>query len=331
MKLRLFMAGPALLLAGCTHTQVTRAPSATPPIFAQQVRNAHNAVDAGDGDYRLNMLRAQAAAEPENADVRLALIQTYRDLSYSDVALEMARAAAARFQGNEALQLSLVRSLRDANLRNEAISVLDAWIKAQPLASASAYSWMGILQDESSHWVMAEPLHRKAVSLAPGLAYLHNNLGYNLLMQSKYDDAAVEFREALRLEPRSAMARNNLAMALTGQGEIGEAAAELQTGTDPASAHSNMAAVLIEKGNYPEARKELEIALGYNRLHPAALKNLDLVSRLEGRPATLPVNESSGTRWERWKAGFVRLFVGPLDDSRTDAGKPATPPREEEP
>jgi hypothetical protein len=80
---------------------------------------------------------------------------------------------------------------------------------------------------------------------------------------------------------------------------------------------------LIEKGNYPEARKELQIALGYNRAHPAALKNLELVSRLDGSAATMPSTQTR-TGWERWKAGFIHLFVGPLDGTKTETDKAAS-------
>jgi len=99
--------------------------------------------------------------------------------------------------------------------------------------------------------------------------------------------------------------------------------ANWQAASDPATAHNNLAAVLIEKGNYPAARKELEIALGYNKAHPAALKNLELVSRLDGGPVLLHVKPSY-TRWDRWKTGFKRLFVGPLDQPRTEESNAST-------
>jgi len=314
---RLSIAALAWFLAACAHTPVTPAyaPSPVPSAFNQQIRNAHNAIDAGDGDYQLKTLRERAAAEPENADVRVELIRAYRDRSYPDIALEMARLAAARFPQNEAIQLELVRSLRDMNQRNEAISLLDGYLKSHPGAGAAAFSWLGILYDESGQWAMGEPEDRKAVELSPTTAYLHNNLGYNLLMQKKNADAAAEFREAMRLDPSSQLARNNLGTALAAENDTRDALENWRSTSDPATAHNNLAAVYIEKGNYPEARKELEIALGYNRLHPAALKNLELVSRLDGNAATMPGKETE-TRWERWKAGFLRLFVGPLDDSR---------------
>src|SRR5207302_1362823 len=119
--------------------------------------------------------------------------------------------------------------------------------------------------------------------------YLHNNLGYNLLMQGKNGEAVAEFREALKRNPASLVARNNLGIALARQDASREAVANWQSVSDPATAHNNLAAVWIEKRNYVAARAELEIALGYNRNLAAALKNLELVSRLDGNPAAIPV------------------------------------------
>ena len=148
----------------------------------------------------------------------------------------------------------------------------------------------------------------------PGRDSLLNNLGYNLLMQKKNVEAAEEFRAALKLNPASQMARNNLGMALAGQDANAQAVANWQASADPATAHNNLAAVLIEKGDYAGARKELQIALSYNKTHPAALRNLELVSRLDGTGVTQTASQTA-TRWQRLKVGFVRLFVGPLDDT----------------
>ena len=79
----------------------------------------------------------------------------------------------------------------------------------------------------------------------------------------------------------------------------------------------------IEKGNYPEARRELDLALGYNRAHPAALRNLELVARLDARPATIKAPQVD-TRWQRFRVGVRRLFVGPLNDTRTEAPQSAS-------
>src|ERR1035438_2330219 len=105
-----------------------------------------------------------------------------------------------------------------------------------------------------------------------------------------------------------------------------EAVANWQATSDPATAHNNLAAVWMEKGNYSEARRELDLALGYNRAHAAALRNLELVARLDGNPAALKAKplDTRVARWQRFRVGVRRLFVGPLDDSRKEAPQSAS-------
>jgi tetratricopeptide (TPR) repeat protein len=298
----------------CVHTPVKTATA--PTIWDRQVRNA---VDAGEGDYQLRVLRERVAAEPENIAVRAELAAAYRQRGYPEIALEISRLAVARFPESGEAELSLVRDLRASNRRAEAITSLETYLKAHGNSSADYWSWLGILRDESGLWPSGETAHRKAIELTPAANSLHNNLGYNLLMQKKYEDAAAEFREALKINPADAMASNNLGTALAHANAPAQALAAWQAASDPASAHNNLATVWIEKGNYPEARKELDLALGYNRSHPAALKNLDLLTRLDGQSATVRVADVAGPgakRRSRFAAGLKRLFVGPLDNSK---------------
>ena len=197
-------------------------------------RQMRNAVDAGDGDYQLRVLREKVAAEPDNIPVRLELAKAYRERGYHEVALEISRLAVARFPQSGEAQLALVRDLRDVNRRPEAIARLEAFSKPTPTARAEYYSWLGILRDESGLWPLGEPAHRKALELAPAVDYLHNNLGYNLLMQKKNDEAAREFQEALKLNPASQMARNNLGLALANSNATAQAVANWQSTSDPA-------------------------------------------------------------------------------------------------
>jgi tetratricopeptide (TPR) repeat protein len=320
MKARLGILAAAALAVSCAHqTRVANAPAAPQPTVWE--RQIHNAKDGGDGDYQLNALRTRMAAEPDNIAVRLEIAKAYQDRGYPEVALEICRLAAARFPESGEVQLALVRGLREMNRRQEAVEGLEAFLKAHPQSGPSYASWIGILHDEAGQWTLGEAAHRAALELAPAQDSLHNNLGYNLLMQKKSEEAAGEFREALRLNPASQVARNNLGLALANSNAT-QAIANWQAASDPAAAHNNLAAVWIEKGNYTEARKELNIALGYNRGLSAALKNMELVARLDGNAATLP-GRASDTRWERWKAGFKRLFVGPLDEPKP-VGKTAT-------
>jgi tetratricopeptide (TPR) repeat protein len=310
MRIRLTIAIAVALTSSCVRERRiagTPVVAPAPTVWDRQIRNA---TDAGDGDNALKALGQRVAAEPDNIPVRLELARLYRDRGYPEVALEICRLAVARFPESGEAQLALVRALYETKRPQEGIAILEA----HPRESRDYYSWLGILRDQTGAWETAEPAHRQAVAIAPTDDGLHNNLGYNLLMQKKSEEAAAEFREALRLNPASRLARNNLGMALASS-NTAQAISNWETASDPATAHSNLAALWIEKGNYDEARKELVIALGYNKTHPAALRNMELVSRLDGKSATLSA-KAAENRWDRWKSGFKRLFVGPLDVSK---------------
>jgi len=306
-----------------SRTQTVKVPSkpaASESAFARQIHNAHS---AGDGDYQLLQARQKVAAEPANPLARVELAKLYQNRGFPDVALEICRLAAARFPESGDVQLTLVRSLYALHQPEEAITGMEAFLQAHPQQSPEYYSWVGLLYDGTGRWTDGESWHRKAMAIGPAADYLHNNLGYNLLMQKKGAEAAAEFREALRLNPDSEVARNNLGMALASDNQAAAAVTNWQISTDPATAYNNVAAVLIEQGNFAAARQELEKALSYNKAHPAALKNMELLSRLDGKAATLP-SKPTATLWERWKTGFIRLWVGPLD-SQAEPAKTGSP------
>ena len=309
------MAAVVLLAPGCVKQQRVLPPGSAMAAAPKTVweRQIQNAKDAGDGDYELRVLRERVEGDAASVPARLELARAYQQRGYTEIALEICRLAAARFPESGEARLGLVRALHDANRRAEAIQAAEGYVAEHPQAGAEFHSWLGILRDESGLWSEGEPHHRQALALAPGSDALHNNLGYNLLMQRKSAEAAAEFREALRLNPALQVARNNLGLALA-EGNASEAVANWKSGSDEASAHNNLAAVWIEKKDYAQARKELEIALSYNRSHAAALHNLELVSRLDGKPATIDAKPAD-SRWERLKTGFIRLWVGPLDDA----------------
>lgn len=276
------------------------------PAFERQIRNA---LDAGDGDYDLRALRERLAARPGDLAARMELAEAYRRRGFPEVALEHYRLAAARFPDSAPVALELAKSLRSLGQRLEAARALDLFLAAHPDAGApGVFSWLGILRDEMGQWTEGEKAHRAALAAAPAVDSLHNNLGYNLLMQQRGEEAAAAFRAALELNPSSALARNNLALALAPRPE--QALGEWKRLHGPAAAHSNLAAALIEQGRYTEARKELEAALRYDRFHPAAMYNLRLVSERDGRPAGVPAT-GAGPRWERVKSTVRGWFVGP--------------------
>jgi Flp pilus assembly protein TadD len=205
------------------------------------------------------------------------------------------------------VHLHLAQSLREIGLKDEALETLVKFCKKQPAASADAWSLMGILYDDMGEFAYGEKAYRAALVVDSNRDSVHNNLGYNLLLQGKTDAAAQEFRRALTLNPHSEIARNNLGIALTATPQ--EALLQMQSVSDPATAHSNLAAVLIEQQRYVEARQEIKIALHYSPNHMAALSNLELVSELDGQPASVELTPQV-TGWKRWTLFVKRTFTG---------------------
>jgi len=247
-----------------------------------QVRNA---VQAGDGDWRVAELRRRMTLEPGNLALRLELASYYERAGYPELAAEHYRLASERFPDASSAFLGLAKALRAQGLSKEAAEVLTRFLETHPDSASIVYSWAGIVSDEAGLLIEGEEFHRQAIyrSREPQAA-LFNNLGQNLLLQNRPADAAPEFRKALKIHPRSEIARNNLAIALASDPR--EAIVHMRSVTDPATAYSNLAAVLIEQGRYQDARAALGSALQFMPGNQAALRNLALLAQLDGGPAS---------------------------------------------
>jgi Flp pilus assembly protein TadD len=267
-----------------------------------------NAVEAGTGDPVVARLRNRLAVNPDDLRSRVELAALYRQSGFPDLALEHYRMAATRSPDSADVAILIARTLDEQHLTGEARRHLEVFTAAHPDSSAEAWSWLGILEDAQGDYAAGEKSHRAALRLRDRSDALHNNLGYNLLLQKKSGEAVAEFRRALEIAPGSAFARNNLGVALAGQPD--QAVQEWQDVSDKASAHNNLAAILMENGDFAEARRQLELALAFNREHPAALRNLQLLADVEGGsiafPAGLP--ESS---WRRFVRSLGHVILGP--------------------
>jgi Flp pilus assembly protein TadD len=302
--------------AAASAKSVPHPPAATPAesaVTRVMKRQVTNAVDAGDGDVRLRALRQRLALDPADISLRMEIAHEYRMKGYPELALEHYRFAAER-QASDAVQIEIVRTLRSMGLRAQALPELRG-------DSALIESWRGILLDEMGELIRAEAHHRAAVAKQPALDSLHNNLGYNLLLQRRTAEAAQEFRKALEIAPQSATARNNLALALAA--DPGQAAEQWRAAGDPATAHNNLAALYIQRGQYSDARRELQSALAYKKDHPEAIRNLQLVAELEGGSVQLPGRSPS--KWKRFGSGFRNVVLG-VEPPRTTAPAGPQPP-----
>ena len=267
---------------------------ATPYFAATPHRETVGAVDAGEGDLEIAGLRKDMVSRPDDVDVRIQLAQAYVARGLSDLALEHYRLAADRFPDSLKAALGLARMLHRAGEKDEALARLTAFLHAHPQPIAEPYEWQGILNDDVGNWEASQRAYETALLYSSpssaSAAELRNNLGYTLLMQYHYNSAAVEFRQALRIRHDFPIARNNLgiALAMNPDGDRKDAILNWQAVSGPAAAHNNMAALLIERGDYTAARKELETALGYDQQNAQAVFNLALVAERDGKPAVLP-------------------------------------------
>ncbi len=275
-------------------------------------------MDAGEGDPIVQALRLRVAHEPANLDARLKLAEHYRSVGYPDLAAEHLRLAAERFRDRGDVQVNLARALRDVDASESGVTVLRTFLASHESAEAS--SALGVMEDDLGRTAEAEAAHRRAVELQPKRASYLNNLGYNLLLQGKHSEAAGELRKAVAIEPRNETARNNLAASLA-VSDPKEALAHWRSMNDPATAHSNLAAVLMEQGKFEDARVQLSAALGYQRDHPLALRNLATLAEMDGRPPEVPVivkqDRSLRTLALRVRQMFRKTGSGTTDASRT--------------
>ncbi|MBL8241997.1 MAG: tetratricopeptide repeat protein [Bryobacterales bacterium] len=310
-----------VLLTGCAPkarvARVAPPAKAMRPVMQRQVLNA---VDAGEGNPRVRALREKLAAEPQNVALRVELAAEYGKQGYTELELEHLRLAAERFPESEEAVIALSRTLVRVSRPDEAAVWLRGFLAKQAKAPANVLSWAGIAEDERGKWKDGEPYHRQAVERAPGRDALHNNLGYNLLMQGRKGDAAEEFRRALELNPASETARNNLGLALGDQPAA--AITQFRQTADLAVAHNNLAAYLYEKGDLAGARKELELALEYRKDMPQILDNLRKVAAADGEPVRMP-REGKSSFWKLFARGLKQTFISGEDKQASGSAEAA--------
>lgn len=82
-----------------------------------------------------------------------------------------------------------------------------------------ALNALAALQAQQGDLARALETFRRVEALAPDQAYLHNNLGYTLLLQGRHTDAVAEFRRALSLNPSYERAWINLERAAQAGGD----------------------------------------------------------------------------------------------------------------
>lgn len=309
--IRLTLVLVALLSAmGCGHQHAAKMKKPKlPPVMQQQVLNA---VSAGDGNVRVRRLRERIASEPRNVTARLELAAEYGSMGYPELEMEHYRIAVERFPESTMAAERLAKSLRKLGSPGEAADLMVGLVEQQSKPNVEMLSWAGILLDEAERLREGEGMHRRAILVTAKQDYLFNNLGYNLMLQKRFSEAADAFRRAIEINASSTTARNNLGQALlelSAAKEPTDAMAQFHRASDLAIAHSNVGALLYARGDVAGARKEMEIALEYRRDVPQILENLRLVSVADGKPIGMP--SAQATVWQKVGHGLKVAFGAP--------------------
>jgi Tfp pilus assembly protein PilF len=141
-------------------------------------------------------------------------------------------------------------------------------------------------------WHDSELLWTYALSIDPNSSVARNNLGHELIRQSRLGDALRHFEQSLRTQQgksADAEAHNNWGLALLGQGKPTSAIEQFQQALRIApnlvAAHSNWGTALIQQGKPAEAIAHFQIALAIQPDLADTHINWGAALLQQGRPA----------------------------------------------
>ena len=155
--------------------------------------------------------------------------------------------------------------------------------------SAVAHNNLGLALTAHNRLTEAVAHYREALRLLPSYALAHYNLGHLLTRQGQPQEAIRHYTEAVRLLPTYAEAHNSLGMALARQGHAQAAithyTAALRTQPWNAEAHNNLGNALLSQGQMPEAIRHYTEALQRQPDFAEAHNNLGTALASQGHAA----------------------------------------------
>jgi tetratricopeptide (TPR) repeat protein len=129
--------------------------------------------------------------------------------------------------------------------------------------------------------------YERALALDAGHFNAHNNLGTALVAQGRFVEAIAHYEHALILSPRHPNTHYNLGIALAGQGRIADAIAQYRRALvlkpDYAEAHNNLGNLLLAQGIPEDAMVHYKRALAIDPDHASAHNNLGNIFRDQGK------------------------------------------------
>jgi len=128
---------------------------------------------------------------------------------------------------------------------------------------------------QARYWQNSITLFRHTLDVTSDNYVIHNNLGFELALQGRVDDAIQHYKEALRINPDFEMAYINLGKALLSQGKLDESInyyqALLAEKPNYTRIHHNLGIMLLRKGEIDNAifhfREALRIKHDYAEVY----------------------------------------------------------------
>jgi Flp pilus assembly protein TadD len=161
--------------------------------------------------------RARAAGDPRSAAAQLAVARAYQSEQIYDLALRHYERARELDPHNAEIGRDIGRLWVENGAPELGLPYLEEACGVRP-DDAIAWSFRGIALDMLKRYPEGQEALERAASLDPRRWDFANNLGYNLLMQERYEDAAREFTRGLELAPGEPAVLNNLGLAVGFQG-----------------------------------------------------------------------------------------------------------------
>ena len=144
-----------------------------------------------------------------------------------------------------------------------------------------AYHRLGMLLNSMGLHDEAFQLLSKATMLAPDNVVVRNNYGFALMVNQRWEEAAVQFRRCTELQPQFTRAYVNLGMTLTRLDRFDEALATFRMVLPEPDAYYNLGLMYRGLGRYDDAAESFRNALAANPAFLAARAELnDIAARL---------------------------------------------------
>lgn len=224
-----------LLLAGVAAASVSACASnrssMSSPEFSGSEMQAQGSLDGLAARYRKN---------PRDKATMIYYAAALRSVGQPGQAVAVLEAGVAGNTRDLDLKIAYAKALASAGRFDQALLVLDGAINpASP--DWNALSVKGAVLDQSGRNEEARLLYQQALTIAPGEASLHANLGLSYAMTNDLTAAEASLRRAVKMRGATSQIRQNLALVVGLQGRFDESRALFAAELPPADVEANMA------------------------------------------------------------------------------------------